>query len=196
MEWKSGRLHGGGAIWKTEQNSKRGRRGGGSLHEQGTAASLLRGCQEVGCGWTQACGHQGSRGPSQAVSALGWYSRVRVSKNIPTRTLAPGWCPPTPAPSCLPGPLPTRRDGWLQAERFNSRSLTGPFAPVDRINIRSALRACDCRRHSPMGPIASPAGLQQGAGGLGRGGGGRSHNHPNTSIQAGGRVSLGLGAGG
>lgn len=155
-------------------------------------------CSEVAKKWTQACGQQGSRGPSQAVSALGWYSRARVAKNIPTRTLAPGWCPPTPAPSCLPGPLPTRRDGWLQAERFNRRSLTGPFAPVDQINIRSALRACDCRRHSPYrppGPIASPAGLQQGAGGLGRVGGGRSHSYPNTPIQAGGRVSLGLGAG-
>lgn len=146
---------------------KAGRRG---LHEQGTAASLLRGCQEVGCGWTQVCRHQGSRGPSQAVLAVGWYSRARMSKNTPTRALAPGWCLPTPAPSCLPGPLPTRRDGWLQAERFNSRSLTGPFAPVDQINIRSALRAVtaqDILLIGPSVPIASPAGLQQGGGGLG-----------------------------
>lgn len=95
---------------------------GRGLHEQGMATGLFGGCQKMGCGGTQGpVGTRAAQVQAKLPQALGWHIKARVSKTTASRVLATGWS----VLPCLLGLPPTRRDGWLQAERFNSHTFNG-----------------------------------------------------------------------
>lgn len=85
----------------------------------------------------------GAQGPvgTRLPWALGWYIRTRVSKTTLTMVLvATGWS----GHPARQAPRPPAEMAGLKQSDLTAAHLTGPFAPVDQINIRSAPQAYGC----------------------------------------------------
>lgn len=177
---------------------------GKGLHKRGMATGLFGGCQEVGCGWTRGpVGTRAAQVQAKLPQVLGWHIKARVSKTTTTRVLATAWS----VPACLLGPPPTRRDGWLQAERFNSHTFNGSLCshrpnqyPLGSLGLWLLKTFSLSAPWSPLPHLLGSSGKgRQGTEGLGWGWNVREvADHtttPDTPIQAGKRASPRLGAG-